>query len=193
MSEHSVPVGISSRHVHLCQADLETLFGSGHTLTSMKPLSQPGQYAAEELVNLIGPKNSINNVRILGPVRPATQVEISRTDGFLLGVSAPVRDSGDLKGSAGIIIEGPKGKIELKEGVIQAQRHVHLHTTEAAEMGVADKQWASVKVGGERSLTFEKVLLRVNANYARDFHIDTDEGNAAGLKTGEQAVMIIDK
>ena len=193
MSEYSVPVGISIRHIHLCQADLETLFGAGHQLTSVKPLTQPGQFAAEELVNLIGPKNSISRVRILGPVRSATQVEISRTDSFMLGVSAPVRDSGDLKGSAGIIIEGPMGRIELKEGVILAQRHVHLHSTEAAEMGVADKQWASIKVGTERALTFERVLIRVGANYARDFHLDSDEGNAAGVSTGDKAILIINR
>ncbi len=193
MSEHSVPVGISIRHLHVCQADLEILFGAGHELTPVKPLTQPGQFAAEELVSLIGPKNSISRVRILGPVRPATQVEISRTDSFMLGVSAPVRDSGDLKGSAGIIIEGPKGRIELKEGVILAQRHVHLHSTEAAEMGVADKQWASVQVGTERALTFERVLIRVGANYARDFHLDSDEGNAAGVSTGDKAILIINR
>lgn len=193
MSEYSVPVGISIRHLHVCQADLENLFGAGHELTPVKPLTQPGQFAAEELVNLIGPKNSISRVRILGPVRPATQVEISRTDSFMLGVSAPVRDSGDLKGSAGIIIEGPKGRVELKEGVILAQRHVHLHSTEAAEMGVADKQWASVKVGTERALTFERVLIRVGDNYARDFHLDSDEGNAAGVSTGDKAILIINR
>ncbi len=193
MQNFTVPVGISSRHLHLSQADLETLFGSGYKLTSMKPLTQPGQFAAEEVVNLIGPKNSINKVRILGPIRPATQIEISRTDGFFLGVTAPVRDSGDLKGSAGIVIEGPKGRIEIKEGVILAQRHIHLHTSDASELGVTDKQWVTVKAGVERALTFDRVLLRVGDKYAKDFHLDTDEANAAGLSNGETVTVIIDK
>ncbi len=184
MTENLVPVGISNRHLHLSQADLEALFGTGHQLNPIKPLSQPGQYAAEETVNLIGPKNTIKKVRVLGPVREKTQVEISRTDSFSLGINLPVRDSGDLTGSAGIILEGPNGQIEIKEGVIVAQRHLHLHTDEAAQLELVDKQLISVKFSGERGVTFDRVLVRVNPKFAKDLHIDTDEANAAGLVNG---------
>ena len=190
MVSNKVPVGISNRHVHVTQADLETLFGAGYELKQSKPLSQPGQFAAEEVVNLIGPKNTIAKVRILGPVRPATQVEISRTDSFTLGVSAPVRDSGSVAGSAGIVIEGPKGRVELKEGVIIAQRHLHLHTDEAAELGLKDKDWIDVQFDGDRSVTFHKVLVRVSPKFAKDLHLDTDEANAAGLANGNLGTIV---
>ena len=192
MSNYTVPVGISNRHVHVSQADLETLFGPGHQLTQTKPLSQPGQFASEEVVTVIGPKHAIAKVRILGPVRAATQVEVSRTDSFTLGVTPPVRDSGDLKGSAPIFVEGPKGRVELQEGVIVAQRHIHLHTSEAAEMGLTDKQWVSVKAGKERAVIFERVLIRVGPNFAKDFHLDTDEANSAALANGDIATIIAD-
>lgn len=179
-----VPVGISNRHVHVTEADLETLFGKGHKLTPTKDLSQPGQFACDEIVVLSGPKGKIGKVRILGPVRPQTQVEISRTDSFALGVQAPVRDSGHLEGSAPITIEGPAGSVELAQGVIIAQRHLHLHTSEAAELGLKDKEIISVKFGGERAVTFDNVLVRVGDKFAKDMHIDTDEANAAGLSNG---------
>lgn len=185
-----VPVGISNRHVHLTQEDLELLFGPGYQLTLKKDLSQPGQFAAEETVDLIGPKGPIKKVRILGPVRPQTQVEISMTDSFALGVKPPVRDSGDLAGTPGITIEGPKGKIDIKEGVIIAQRHLHLHTTEAEELGMKDKEYISVKTEGPRSVIFEKVLVRVGPKYAKDLHVDTDEANAAALKNGDLVTII---
>lgn len=185
-----VPVGVSNRHVHLSQEDLETLFGEGATLTVKKELSQPGQFAAEETVNLIGPKRSIPNVRILGPVRPQTQVEISLTDSFTLGVTAPVRDSGNLENTPGIIIEGPKGRIEIKEGVIIAQRHLHLHDTEAAELGLKDQDYIQVKADGIRGLIFDQVLVRVSPKFKKDLHLDIDEANAAGLKTGDLVTVI---
>ncbi|HHW11970.1 MAG TPA: phosphate propanoyltransferase [Firmicutes bacterium] len=185
-----VPVGVSNRHVHLSQEDLEKLFGKGASLTVKKELSQPGQFAAEETVNLIGPKRSIPNVRILGPVRPQTQVEISLTDSFTLGIEAPVRDSGNLENTPGLIIEGPKGRIEIKEGVIIAQRHLHLHDTEAAEMGLKDQDYVQVKVDGPRALIFEQVLVRVGPKYKKDLHLDTDEANAAGLKNGDLVTVI---
>ena len=141
-----VPAGISNRHLHVSQTDLEILFGKGYQLKEMKPLSQPGQYAAEETVNLVGPKGSIKKVRILGPVRSKTQVEISRNDSFVIGINPPVRDSGSVENSPGIIIEGPIGSVELKEGVILAQRHLHLHTSEAEELGLQDKEWIAVRV-----------------------------------------------
>ncbi len=190
MSSSQVPVGISNRHLHLSQSDLETLFGKGYELKQMKPLSQPGQYAAEETVSLIGPKNTITKVRILGPVRPQTQVEISRADSFVLGITPPVRDSGSINGSPGIIIEGPKGKAELKEGVIIAQRHLHLHTDEAAELNLKDKEYISVKFEGDRGVIFNNVLVRVNPNFAKDLHLDIDEANAAGLSNGDLGIII---
>ncbi len=190
MSNYQVPAGISNRHLHLSPADLETLFGKGYELKQMKPLSQPGQYAAEETVTLIGPKNNIAKVRILGPVRPKTQVEISRADSFVLGITAPVRDSGSISGSSGIIIEGPKGRVELKEGVIIAQRHLHLHTDEAKELNLNDKDYISVKFDGERSVIFNNVLVRVNPNFAKDLHLDIDEANAAGISNGDLGVII---
>ncbi|HEY8343716.1 MAG TPA: phosphate propanoyltransferase [Bacillota bacterium] len=185
-----VPVGISNRHVHLSQEDLELLFGPGYQLTFKKDLSQPGQFAAEETVDLIGPKGSIKKVRILGPVRLQTQVEVSITDCFALGVKPPVRDSGDLAGTPGLTIEGPKGKIDLQEGVIIAQRHLHLHTTEAEELGLKDKDYISVKTEGPRSVVFENVLVRVGPKYAKDLHVDTDEANAAALKNGDLVTII---
>jgi len=190
VSSFTVPVGISNRHLHLSQEHLEILFGKGHELTPMKPLSQPGQYAAEEVVTLVGPKNKIAKVRVLGPVRPKTQVEISRTDSFVLGVNPPVRDSGAIDGSAGIVLEGPAGTVTLEEGVIIAQRHIHLHTEEAAEMGLKDKDIVSVKFDGPRGVVFNNVLVRVSPNFAKDFHLDTDEANAAGLNNGDQGVVI---
>ncbi|HBG15182.1 MAG TPA: propanediol utilization protein [Firmicutes bacterium] len=185
-----VPVGVSNRHVHLAQKDFELLFGSGQNLTVKKDLSQPGQFAAEETVNLIGPKRSIPNVRILGPIRPQTQVEISFTDSFTLGVTAPVRDSGNLKDTPGIIIEGPKGRIEVTEGVIVAQRHLHLHTSEAEGLGLKDQDCIRAKAEGIRGLVFDQVLVRVGPKFKKDLHLDTDEANAAGLKTGDFLTII---
>lgn len=183
--ELKVPVGVSNRHVHLSAEDLAILFGEGHNLTPIKDLSQPGQFASDEVVSIIGPKGRIDKVRILGPVRKQTQVEISRTDSFVLGVKPPVRDSGDLKNSPGIIIEGPKGKVEIKEGVICAQRHLHLHPEEAEKLGLKDKEYISVRVEGERGLVFDHVFVRVHPQFAMDLHIDIDEANAAGLSTGD--------
>lgn len=184
-----VPVGVSNRHVHLSEADLAILFGDGHALTPIKDLSQPGQFASDEVVSLIGPKGRIDKVRILGPVRKQTQVEISRTDSFILGVKPPVRDSGDLKGSPGIIIEGPKGKVEIQEGVICAQRHLHLHPEEAEMLGLKDKEYISVRVQGDRALVFDQVFVRVHPQFAMDLHIDIDEANAAGLTTGDKVTI----
>jgi putative phosphotransacetylase len=190
MSNNQVPVGISNRHLHVSQEHLEILFGKGHELTPTKPLSQPGQFACEETVNLIGPKSTLSKVRILGPVRPNTQVEVSKTDSFTLGANPPVRDSGALSGSASIIIEGPAGKVEIKEGLVIAQRHLHLHTDEAKELGLNDKDWISLKFEGERGLTFDRVLVRAHPNFAKDFHLDTDEANAAGLSNGMLGTII---
>jgi putative phosphotransacetylase len=184
-------VETSARHVHLSEADMETLLGKGQTLTVKKMLSQPGQFASNERITLVGPKNSIANVLILGPVRPATQVEISLTDARSLGISVPVRESGDIKGSAGLKLVGPAGEIEITEGAIAAKRHIHLDPATAEELGVTDKQIVSAKVDTDgRSLIFGDVVVRVNANFAPAVHIDTDEANAAGC-SGEIYAEII--
>ena len=184
-------VETSARHIHLSEADMETLLGKGQTLTVKKMLSQPGQFASNERITLVGPKNSIANVLILGPVRPATQVEISLTDARSLGISVPVRESGDIKGSAGLKLVGPAGEIEITEGAIAAKRHIHLDPATAEELGVTDKQIVSAKVDTDgRSLIFGDVVVRVNANFAPAVHIDTDEANAAGC-VGEVYAEII--
>ena len=180
-----VPVGISNRHIHLSQQDLETLFGPGYELTVRGPLSQTGQFAAEETVTFEGPKSSISNVRILGPTRKETQIEISRTDSFALGLKPPVRDSGLLDGSPGVTVIGPKGRVTLDKGVILAQRHIHMNEEDAARFGVKDKEMVSVRVGGERGVVFENVLVRVRSDFVLEMHIDTDEANAAILSNGE--------
>lgn len=173
-------VETSARHVHLSAADIETLFGKGYTLTHKKDLSQPGQYACEERVTLVGPKKPIANVIILGPARPATQVELSFTDARTLGVSAPVRESGDVAGSAPCKLVGPAGEVEIAEGVIVAKRHIHMTPADAEKFQVADKEIVSVKLdSGDRSTVFGDVVVRVNPNFALAMHIDTDEANAA--------------
>ena len=176
-----VPVGISNRHIHLSEKDLETLFGEGYKLTIRNDLSQTGQYAAEEIVTIEGPKSSMKNIRILGPTRKETQLEISRTDSFALGVKPPVRDSGFLDGSPGITLIGPKGQVTLDKGVIIAQRHIHMSDADAESFGVKDKELVSVRVGGERGVVFENVLVRVRHDFVLEMHIDTDEANAAML------------
>ena len=177
---NKVLVETSARHVHLTEEHIEILFGKGHTLTHKKDLSQPGQFACEERVTLVGPKKSIANVIILGPARPATQVEVSLTDARTLGVEAPVRESGDVKGSGGCKIVGPCGEVEISEGVIAAKRHIHLTPADAEAFNVADKEIVSVKIDSEgRSTIFGDVVVRVNPNFAAAMHIDTDESNAA--------------
>lgn len=177
---NKVLVETSARHVHLSEADIETLFGKGATLTHKKDLSQPGQFACEERVTLVGPKKSIANVIILGPARPATQVEVSLTDARTLGVSAPVRESGDIAGSGACKIVGPCGEIDIAEGVIAAKRHIHFTPEEAAAAGVSDKEIVSVKIeNSDRTTVFGDVVVRVSPKFAAAMHIDTDEANAA--------------
>lgn len=185
-----VIVGVSNRHLHLSQADLESLFGPGYELTVLKDLGQPGQYAAEETVTLIGPKGSISNVRVLGPVRSQTQVEVAMTDAYRLGIKPPVRDSGNLEGAAPITIEGPVGKVELDATVILAWRHIHMHTSDAAAYGLKDKDMVQVRVGGERGIIFENVLVRVRDDFALEMHVDTDEANAALLRNGAEVEVV---
>ncbi|NLZ44626.1 MAG: phosphate propanoyltransferase [Clostridia bacterium] len=185
-----VPVGISRAHVHLSQKDLELLFGKGYQLTEKKALSQPGQFAAEEIVTLTGPKGSITGVRVLGPVRSKTQVEVTVSDCYRLGIQAPVRESGDLEGTPGITIEGPAGRVELPDGVIVAKRHLHLSPEDAEKLGLKDRDIIKVRAEGERALTFENIVVRVRSDFFMDLHLDTDEANAAGLKNND-LVMII--
>ena len=174
-------VDTSARHVHVTQQDLETLFGKGYELTKKKDLSQPGQYACEERVTVVGSKKELAGVSILGPVRPATQVEISLTDARSIGVAAPIRESGDIAGSGACKLVGPAGEVELKEGVIAAKRHIHATPEDAEKLGVQDKDVVSVKIEtGERSLVFGDVVVRVSPKFALAMHIDTDESNAAG-------------
>jgi putative phosphotransacetylase len=185
-----VPVGVSARHIHLSQEHVELLFGAGYALTEMKPLSQPGQYAANESVAVVGPKGTFQKVRILGPARKASQLEVSRTDSFALGVNPPVRESGNIAGSAGVTIQGPAGEVTIEEGVIVAARHIHFHTSDAERFGIADKDRLRVRVGGDRGIVFEQVIARVSPDYALDMHIDTDEANAAGIKNGDIAEIV---
>lgn len=179
MSEKFI-VETSARHVHLSEEHIKILFGENASLTPKKDLSQPGQYACEERVTVVGPKKEIARVGILGPARPASQVEISFTDARTLGVSAPVRESGDVKGSAGCKLVGPCGEVELTEGVIVAKRHIHMTPEDAAKLGVADKQIVDVKLcSQERSTIFGDVVVRVSPKFKLAMHIDTDEANAA--------------
>ena len=185
----TIPVGVSNRHVHLSQQDLAILFGGSASLTKSKELSQPGQFACAETLTLVGPKGVIENVRVLGPVRTATQVEISAADGFRLGIKPPVRDSGDLEGSAKATLVGPEGAVSLLQGVVAAARHIHMHETDALRFGVQDKQKVCVRSPGERGLIFEEVLVRVSPNYSLEFHVDLDEANAAGLGNGDRVTL----
>ncbi len=185
-----VPIEVSAHHVHLAGKDVEALFGPGHTLTPMSELSQPGQFACEERVTLVGPKGRVTNVRVLGPARPETQVEIALTEQFKLGIDAPIRESGDLRGSPGVTLEGPGGAVALEQGVICALRHIHMTPEDALRMGLREKDVVRVRVEGGRELTFGDVLVRVSPKFRLAMHIDTDEGNAANIATG--AVGFVD-
>lgn len=188
--EKFVPVSLSNRHLHISKEHLEILFGAGHELTKMKDLSQPGQYACEEKLDIVGPKSTIKGIRILGPVRPETQIEISVFDARTLGLEAAVRASGNIKGTPGCTLVGPKGQVELKEGVIVASRHIHMHTDDAEKFGLKDRDIVKVRVGAERAVVFENVVVRVHPEYALDMHIDIEEGNAAGIQNGEKGEVI---
>ena len=188
--QNQITIGVSNRHIHLNKKDFEDLFGAGRTLTKIKDLIQPGQFASEETLSIIGPKGKIDGVRILGPFREQTQVEISKSDEFLLGVKAPIRESGDLSGTTGIKIKGPSGEIELKEGMISALRHIHLDPETAKRLNVKNGDVLNVRSEGERALIFDQVIARVSEKYLPEMHIDLDEANASGLKTGDKASII---
>jgi len=178
---HDIPISISAHHVHLAQEHVEALFGRGRELTPVGDLSQPGQFACKERVNLLGNGGQIDRVRVLGPVRDESQVEIARTEQFKLGLEAPVRMSGDLEDTPGVVLQGPEGFVELKHGVICAARHVHMAPRDAYQFDVRDREVVEVHVPGERQVTFGDVVVRVNPYYRLDMHVDTDEANAAGL------------
>lgn len=180
-----VPIGVSNRHIHLSPQDVERLFGRGYQLQKFKDLSQPGQFAAKEKVTLIGPKGKIKDVRILGPARGATQIEISLFDGFTLGVHPPIRDSGDLEGSPGIILQGPRGRIQVTQGVICAARHIHMHPEDALKYRLENGQRVCVTVHSARPVTYHDVLIRVSPRYRLELHLDLDEANAAGIQNGD--------
>ena len=188
-----VLIETSARHVHLSKEHIDILFGAGHELTFKKALSQPGQFACEERVTVVGEKKEIKNISILGPARSATQVEVSLTDARTLGVKAPVRESGDIAGSGACKIIGPCGEVEISEGVIAAKRHIHLTTEAAAEMGVKDKQIVCVKIDSDgRKTIFGDVVIRVSDKFSPAMHIDTDESNAAGCVPGMMGEVITD-
>lgn len=178
---HEIPVGVSNRHVHLSQADLNSLFGEGYQFTKIKDLSQPGQYACKETVTICGPKGAIEKVRILGPIRSKTQVEVLTGDSFKLGVVSQVRMSGNLHGTPGITIIGPKGSVQTTEGLIVAQRHIHMTPEDAQYFGVHDGQIMSIQVDGPRGGIYNNVSIRANNASALECHIDTEEANAMNL------------
>ena len=182
--DKNIPIEVSAHHVHLSRRDVDILFGPRYELTKRSELSQPGQFACEETLNLLGPKGQVERVRILGPLRKESQVEISMTEEFILGITAPIRASGDLEGSPGIILEGQQGSCETAKGVILALRHIHMTPEDALSFGLRDKDIVRVRIEGKRTLTFEDVLVRVDPSYRLSMHIDTDEANAAGITTG---------
>lgn len=190
-SEGDIPVGISNRHIHLSKEHVEALFGAGYELTPFKDLSQPGQYACKEQLTIVGPSlRPIEKVRVLGPVRPASQVEISRTDAYALKVAPPVRESGKISGSAPITIIGPKGVVTLKEGCIIANRHIHMSIEEGERFGVKDNEYVDIDAFGERKTRFFDVQVRVHKDFRLEMHLDTDDANAAGLKNGSKVSIV---
>lgn len=185
-SSSSVPVNISVRHIHLCREDLDILYGPGFNLEPRNPLYQPNTYAAKQVVTLVGPRmRCLGEVRVLGPMRKETQVEISRTDAIYLGVDPPVRPSGQLEGTEKLILVGPVGVVHLKRGVILANRHIHLCPEAAQRMAIRDNDYRSVRLHTHKKTIFEDVQIRVNPEFLNEMHVDTDDGNACGIRGGE--------
>lgn len=187
---NEIPVGVSNRHVHLSQTDLNKLFGEGYQLTKMKDLSQPGQYACKETLTICGPKGAIEKVRILGPVRSKTQVEVLVGDSFKLGVVSQIRISGDLQGTPGITLIGPKGSAQTTEGLVVAQRHIHMSPEDALNLGVIDGQTVSIQVNGPRGGIFNNVAVRANNASSLECHIDTEEANAMNLNSVSKITIV---
>lgn len=186
-----IPVGISNRHIHLTEGDVERLFGAGYKLTPIKELSQPGQYACKETLTIVGPSmRPIENVRVLGPTRPKSQVEVSMTDSYVLKIKPPVRESGKLEGSAPIRIIGPKGVVELSEGCIIANRHIHMSPSEAQTFGVKDYDFVTVDVNGARPARWFGVQVRVHKDFRLEMHVDTDDANAVGIGNGAKVKIV---
>jgi len=188
--ERKIPIEVSAHHIHLSREEVDTLFGPGYELTPRADLSQPGQFACEETVNLIGPKGRVERLRVLGPVRKQTQVEIAITEEFKLGIKAPIRPSGDLEGTPGIGLEGPRGTCEISQGVINSLRHIHMTPKDALSFGLKDRDLVMVKVEGERTLTFGDVLVRVKPDFRLALHLDTDEANAANITSGMEGHLV---
>ncbi|MFA5747668.1 MAG: phosphate propanoyltransferase [Candidatus Absconditabacterales bacterium] len=185
-----VPIGISNRHIHLTKSDVNKLFGEGYELNNIKNISQPGQFACKETVILQGPKGKLENVRVVGPSRKFSQIEIMAGDNFVLGTNAPIKVSGDIKDAESVKVIGPKGEVEMANCMIVAQRHLHCTVDEAKKFGFKDGDVISIKINGIRGLTFENVAVRARDDYALDFHIDIEEANAAGVKVGDWGEII---
>jgi putative phosphotransacetylase len=186
-SKLAIPVGVSNKHCHLTEAHFKILFGAAASPKKVKDIKQPGFYAAEELIDIQGPKGVLKKIRLVAPYRAHTQIEIAVSDAVAIGLKPPVRESGDVKGSAGAVLIGPAGTVEIKEGVIIAQRHLHFSPAEAKASGMTSGEVVRVRcgAGGGRSTVFEDVVVRVSDKYSLEFHVDTDEANAAGIKTGD--------
>lgn len=190
--ERTIPIGVSARHLHITQQHLEQLFGTGYRLSKLKNLNQPGEFAANETVSVVGPKRRMfEKMRILGPVRPVTQVELSFTDGIFLGLDLPYRMSGNIKGSAPLILIGPKGILNLPEGGIRAARHIHINPYAAERFGLSNGQMVSVKTSGPMSVTYNEVVIRMKEGLNLEMHLDTDEANAAGLHCGDRVGLLV--
>ncbi|MEL5864450.1 phosphate propanoyltransferase [Clostridium cochlearium] len=188
--EYSIPIGVSNRHVHLTKEDIEILFGRGYKLTIKSMVNQPGQFGANETITIAGPKGAFHNVRILGPIRNYSQVEISRSDAYYLGLKAPLRNSGELESAEDITLIGPKGMKVLKSGLICAKRHIHMTPEDSKAYGVKSGDYVQVETLGEKGIIFKNVLIRVSDTAALEFHIDLDEANCCEIKTGEKVRIL---
>lgn len=189
IESYKIPIGVSNRHIHVSQKDLDKLFGEGYNLTKKGELKQPGQFAANETVTIRGPKGEFENVRILGPVREESQVEISMTDSFRLGVRPPIKESGQLENTPGLEIIGPKGTVEISQGTIIALRHIHMTPEQAVKIGVKDKDVVEVETFGERQGVLGNVLIRISDKYSLEMHVDVDEANACSLKNNDFVIL----
>lgn len=190
---NKIPIGVSNRHVHLSNQAVERLFGKNYKLQKQRDLSQPGQYACQETLTVIGPKGKLINVRVLGPTREASQVEVSLTDGHTLGITPPIRRSGDIEGTPPITLQGPRGQLALKKGLICAERHIHMTPLDAKKHGVEHNEYVKIKITGNRTITFENTLVRVSPNYRLEMHIDMDEANAGNIGQDTAGILLKDR